>query len=171
MTVLQDNRKFQAMTVAEADAIFQRIALLEATIKRESSAADKKKAEIAIALQEKIAPALEERDELVETLTFYIQANPDRFIKPRKHKVGEMGAYGIETDPAKTVINDKLAVVEYAREHGLDLYEEDFKVNKKAVETAISVGHKIPGAKIIPAGDVAKYKVAQSYIESLLLNK
>ena len=89
MTVLQDNRKFQAMTVAEADAIFQRIALLEATIKRESSAADKKKAEIAIALQEKIAPALEERDELVETLTFYIQANPDRFIKPRKHKVGE----------------------------------------------------------------------------------
>lgn len=168
MTVLQDNRKFQAMTVAEADAIFQRIALLEAMIKRESSAADKKKAEIAIALQEKIAPALEERDELVETLTFYIQANPDRFIKPRKHKVGEMGSYGIETDPAKTVINDKLAVVEYAREHGLDLYEEDFKVNKKAVETAISVGHKIPGAKIIPAGDVAKYKVAQSYIESLL---
>ena len=171
MTVLQDNRKFQAMTVAEADAIFQRIALLEATIKRESSAADKKKAEIAIALQEKIAPALEERDELVETLTCYIQANPDRFIKPRKHKVGEMGSYGIETDPAKTVINDKLAVVEYAREHGLDLYEEDFKVNKKAVETAISVGHKIPGAKIVPAGDVAKYKVAQSYIESLLLNK
>ena len=168
MTVLQDNRKFQAMTVAEADAIFQRIALLEATIKRESSAADKKKAEIAIALQEKIAPALEERDELVETLTCYIQANPDRFIKPRKHKVGEMGSYGIETDPAKTVINDKLAVVEYAREHGLDLYEEDFKVNKKAVETAISVGHKIPGAKIVPAGDVAKYKVAQSYIESLL---
>ena len=54
MTVLQDNRKFQAMTVAEADAIFQRIALLEATIKRESFAADKKKAEIAIALQEKI---------------------------------------------------------------------------------------------------------------------
>ena len=168
MTVLQDNRKFQAMTVAEADAIFQRIALLEATIKRESFAADKKKAEIAIALQEKIAPALEERDELVEALTCYIQANPDRFIKPRKHKVGEMGSYGIETDPAKTVINDKLAVVEYAREHGLDLYEEDFKVNKKAVETAISVGHKIPGAKIIPAGDVAKYKVAQSYIESLL---
>lgn len=168
MTVLQDNRKFQAMTVAEADAIFQRIALLEATIKRESSAADKKKAEIAIALQEKIAPALEERDELVETLTCYIQANPDRFIKPRKHKVGEMGSYGIETDPAKTVINDKLAVVEYAREHGLDLYEEDFKINKKAVETAISVGHKIPGAKIVPAGDVAKYKVAQSYIESLL---
>lgn len=168
MTVLQDNRKFQAMTVAEADAIFQRIALLEATIKRESSAADKKKAEIAIALQEKIAPALEERDELVETLTFYIQANPDRFIKPRKHKVGEMGTYGIETDPAKTVINDKLAVVEYAREHGLDLYEEDFKINKKAVETAISVGHKIPGAKIVPAGDVAKYKVAQSYIETLL---
>lgn len=168
MTVLQDNRKFQAMTVAEADAIFQRIALLEATIKRESSAADKKKAEIAIALQEKIAPALEERDELVETLTCYIQANPDRFIKPRKHKVGEMGSYGIETDPAKTVINDKLAVVDYAREHGLDLYEEDFKINKKAVETAISVGHKIPGAKIVPAGDVAKYKVAQSYIESLL---
>lgn len=168
MTVLQDNRKFQAMTVAEADAIFQRIALLEATIKRESSAADKKKAEIAIALQEKIAPALEERDELVETLTCYIQANPDRFIKPRKHKVGEMGSYGIETDPAKTVINDKLAVVDYAREHGLDLYEEDFKINKKAVETAISVGHKIPGAKIVPAGDVAKYKVAQSYIETLL---
>lgn len=171
MTVLQDNRKFQAMTVAEADAIFQRIALLEATIKRESFAADKKKAEIVIALQEKIAPALEERDELVETLTCYIQANPDRFIKPRKHKVGEMGSYGIETDPAKTVINDKLAVVDYAREHGLDLYEEDFKINKKAVETAISVGHKIPGAKIVPAGDVAKYKVAQSYIESLLLNK
>ena len=168
MTVLQDNRKFQAMTVAEADAIFQRIALLEATIKRESFAADKKKAEIAIALQEKIAPALEERDELVETLTCYIQANPDRFIKPRKHKVGEMGSYGIETDPAKTVINDKLAVVDYAREHGLALYEEDFKINKKAVETAISVGHKIPGAKIVPAGDVAKYKVAQSYIESLL---
>ena len=151
MTVLQDNRKFQAMTVAEADAIFQRIALLEATIKRESSAADKKKAEIAIALQEKIAPALEERDELVETLTFYIQANPDRFIKPRKHKVGEMGAYGIETDPAKTVINDKLAVVEYAREHGLDLYEEDFKINKKAVETAISVG-ECTGGRLLQDG-------------------
>ena len=168
MTVLKDNRKHQAMTVAEADDLFLRIARLKAVIDKESAAHKKKLADLEMAHKEKISAALEEKETLEAQLEGYIMANQELFEKPRKHPVGQIGTYGITTDPAYVDITDEDAVIEYARENGYDeLIQLKVKLDKDAVRRRIEAGETIPGADLIPAGDVVKITFKKGYAEAL----
>ena len=168
MAILKDNRKYQAMSVSEADGLFLRIARLKAVIEKETANHKKKLAELEEAHKEKLAGPLAEKDELEAELTAYILANPDRFERPRKHPVGQIGAYGITTDPAYVTITDREAVIEYALTNGYDdLCRVERIPDKDAALARIQAGEKIPGAVMTPAGDVAKISWKKGWAEQL----
>lgn len=168
MPVLKDNRKYQAMTVAQADDLFLQIARLKAYIDKETAAHKKKLTDLEIAHKEKISAELAEKEKLEKELTAYIMANPDRFIKPRKHPVGQIGTYGITTDPAYVNFFDRQAVIEFAQENGYtDLVRVERIPDKEAALRRMAAGEEIPGAEMVPAGDVAKLAFKKGYAEAL----
>ena len=168
MAVLKDNRKYQAMTVQEADDLFLRIARLKAAIDKETAAHKKKLADLEMAHKDKIASDLAAKEALEKELSAYILANPDRFVKPRKHPVGQIGSYGITTDPAYVDISDEDAVIKYASENRYDdLIRLKVKLDLDAVRCRIEGGETIPGADIVPAGDVAKLIFKKGYADQL----
>ena len=168
MAVLKDNRKYQAMTVSDADDLFLRIARLKASIDKMTAEHKKKLADLEIAHKEKIAATIEAKESLEKELSAYILANPDRFQKPRKHPVGQIGTYGITTDPAYVVITDKDAVIEFAGENDFeDLVRMEVTPDKEGILRRIQAGEVIPGADMVPAGDVAKLSFKKGYAEAL----
>ena len=165
---LQDNRKYQSMTAAEADDLYLRIARLKASIDKETAAHKAQLAELELAHKNRIAAALEEKTALEKELTAYILANPGRFVKPRKRSVGAIGAYGLATDPAYVRIVDADAAVAYALENGYeDLLRVTREVEKEAVLRHAAAGETIPGIVVVGAGDVAKLTFRKGYAEAL----
>ena len=167
-TTLQDNRRYQAMTVQQADDLYLRIARLKASIDKESAAHKKRLADLELVHKAKIAPALAEKEALEKELCAYILANPGRFVRPRKHQVGQTGTYGITTDPAYVRITDKEAFIQYALEQGYDdLTRVERTPDKDAALRRIMGGESIPGAEVVPPGDVAKITFRKGYAEAL----
>ena len=165
---LQDNRKYQAMTVAEADELFLQIARVKAKIDKETAAHKAKLAELELAHKNKLAGEIAEKEMLESELAAYILANPDRFIKPRKHAVGQIGTYGITTDPAYVEISCADTVLSFALENGYDdLQRVTRTVDKDAAARRLADGEDIPGCRLIPAGDVAKLTFKKGYAEAL----
>lgn len=165
---LQDNRKYQAMTVAEADDLFLHIARIRAKIDKETASHKTKLAELELAHKTKLAAALAEKEALEAELSAYILANPDRFIKPRKHTVGQIGTYGITTDPAYVEIACADTVLSFALDNGYDdMMRVTRAVDRTAAARRIAAGEHIPGARLIPAGDVAKLTFKKGYAEAL----
>ena len=74
MTTLKDNRKYQAMTVADADELFLKIARIKAILDRKSAAHKKRLADLEIAHKEDVASELSEYELLTGELADYIQA-------------------------------------------------------------------------------------------------
>ena len=168
MSTLQVNRRYQAMSVADADAIYLRIARLKAGIDRETAAHKKRLADLEIAHKDKIAADLAAMEALEKELCAYILANPGRFTKPRKHPVGQIGSYGITTAPAYVRITDKEAFVDFALEQGYDdLTRVERTPDKDAALRRIMGGEEIPGAEVVPPGDVAKIAFKKGYAENL----
>lgn len=168
MATLKDNRKFQAMTVQEADTLFLQIAKLKAVIDKKTAAHKKRLADLEEALHDDLDNLITEKDQLEEMLTSYILANPERFSKPRKHLVGQIGSYGITTDPAYVEITDADTFIQYAMEQGYDdLCNVTRKPDKDAAKERILDGEMLPGAKLVPAGDVAKLTFKKGYAEQL----
>ena len=153
---LDDSRKYQAMTVEDADALFQHLALLETRIAAKTAAADKKIAEIKKRLKEETDSDSEALASVKAELTRYIGAHPERFAKPRMRKTA-FGQYGLRTS-TKLEITDADAVIDYSDDAGLDLYETSRTVIAKAVSAAMADGHIIPGVQQL-SGSVASYKV------------
>ena len=168
MPIARDLRKVQEMTVAEADGIFTRLAQLTAAIKREGAAAEKRKAEVDLKAAETVAPLQREYEILYAELTDYIMAHPERFTRPRKHKVGQIGTYGIEVAPDKVGDVDPAVIAEFADAQGLQLYKTTVLIDKSAVAQAFRDGITVPGCRYTPPGDVPKIKVAPGYIEQQL---
>lgn len=168
MANLKDNRKYQAMSFEEADSLFLQIAHLRSRIEREASSHKKKLAELELAHKEKVDPLARELDQLQEELSSFILANPEKFLKPRKHLVGQIGSYGIVTDPAYCRIDNKEAFLQFAMENGYeDLYRTDRIPDKAAIMERALAGEKLEGVTVIGAGDVAKISFKKGYAEAL----
>ena len=165
---LQDNRKYQAMTVQEADELFLQIARIKAKIEKETASHKAKLAELELAHKNKLSASLAEKDALEAELSAYILANPDRFEKPRKHVVGQIGTYGITTDPAFVEITCADTVLTFALDNGYDdIQRVTRSVDRNAVARRIADGEEIPGCRLIPAGDVIKMTFKKGYAEAL----
>lgn len=168
MTTLKDNRKYQAMTVADADELFLKIARIKAILDRKSAAHKKRLADLEIAHKEDVASELSEYELLTGELAEYILAHKGRFILPRKHKVGSIGSYGITTDPAYVTIDDEEKIFAYALENGYDdMINTTRKPNKDAILRRAIAGDIIPGAAIVPPGDVVKLSFNKGYAEQI----
>ena len=161
-TRLSDNRALRSMTVQQADALFQEIALLTVKIKKIEAGYEKRIAELkAAAGRETEAPEAELREK-VATLTHYIQANPERFVKPRQHQT-DYGKYGVRT-VSNIEITDEEAVKAAVKAQSIPALVVIEKLDKKALEKAIGDGLSIPGCEM-RRGEVASYTVAKALME------
>ena len=159
---LSDNRKYRAMTVEQADQLFQKIALLTIRLNRISTSYEVKIAELKTAAGRETEPLAAELKKKEEELTGYILANPERFIKPRQH-VTEYGKYGVR-QVAGLEITDEEAVKASVRLQHLPALLVIEKLDKKALEKAISEGVVINGCEI-RRGEIASYTVAKALLE------
>ena len=159
---LSDNRAMRAMTVQEADALFQEIALLTVKIEKTKAQYEKRIAELkAAAGRETEVPEAELREKVAK-LTAYINANPERFIKPRQHQT-DYGKYGVRT-VSNLEITDEEAVKMAVKAQGIPALVVTEKLDKKALEKAIGDGAAIPGCEM-RRGEVASYTVAKALME------
>lgn len=159
---LSDNRALRAMTVQQADALFQEIALLTVKIEKTKASYEKRIAELkAAAGRETEAPEAELREK-VATLNHYILANPERFLKPRQHQT-DYGRYGVRT-VSNLEITDEEAVKAAVKENAIPALLVIEKLDKKALEKAIGDGLSIPGCEM-RRGEVASYTVAKALME------
>ena len=163
-----DNRRYKAMSADEADALFLAIAKRKAALERKGAAY---KARLAKLEEEFLADTRADRDaynNLSAELMAYIIANPERFVKPRKRRVGGIGSYGITTDPAIVNIIDKDTVIQFALDNG---YDDIVRVSREPVKDAIlrrnMDGEAVPGVRITPPGDVAKLTFKANFAELL----
>ena len=168
MSILKDNRKYQAMTVAEVDDLFLRIARLSAMIEREEAGHRKKLAELELAHKTKMDSLLAEKKELTTELESAIMANQDRFEEPKTHQVGNIGAYGIKQGQAKVEVTDLDALVQFALERGYDdLIRTRHTADLRAIKKRMLAGEEIPGVVMIPAGNVVSLDFKKGYAERL----
>ena len=168
---LHDTRRLKTMSVAEADAIFLEIARAKAIIEKEKAVLEKRLAEATAAFKEKTIALYEKKELLEKELTAYIIANPERFVKPKKHPVGAIGTYGITTDKAYIQITDKEEVISFALGNGYDdIIRVERTPDKESIMQRILAGEIIPGARLIPAGEVAKMAFKKGYAEQLEKN-
>lgn len=168
MGILKDNRKYQAMTVAEVDNIFLRIARTKAMIDHVEAAHQKRLAELELAHKNKLDALLYEERELTTELERAVMANQERYETSRTHQVGRIGAYGIKTAPAKVEIRDLEALVQFALKNGYtDIIITKHTPVKRAILKRMTAGEEIPGAKLIPAGDVVDLSFRKGYAEHL----
>lgn len=159
---LSDNRAMRAMTVEQADAMFREIALLTVRINKIKSGYEKRIAELKAAAEQTLGPDEAELERLSQELKNYIQANPERFIKPRQHQT-DYGKYGVRT-VSNLEITDEEAVKLAVKAQGIPALTVIEKLDKKALEKAISDGQSIEGCEL-RRGEVASYTVAKALLE------
>ncbi|MCF6174845.1 MAG: host-nuclease inhibitor Gam family protein [Victivallaceae bacterium] len=165
VTRTSDNREYESTTVSEADKKFNRLAKLEIDIKAKKAAAEKRIATIKAKLESETDAAVSEYKELAEWLDAYILANKGRFAKPRMRPTA-FGKYGLRK-ATKLSITDEQLVIKQSDALGMALYEKKYKILKKAVESAISEGKNIAGAKII-SGDIAGFTVDKKLLDAAI---
>ena len=159
---LSDNRAMRAMTVQEADALFQDIALLTVKIEKTKAQYEKRIAELkAAAGRDTEGPEAELREKVAK-LTAYINANPERFIKPRQHQT-DYGKYGVRT-VSNLEITDEEAVKMAVKAHGIPALIVIERLDKKALEKAIGDGADLDGCEL-RRGEIASYTVAKALLE------
>ena len=159
---LSDNRKYRAMTVEQADLLFRKIALLTVELNRIKAGYETKIAALKAAADHDSEQPETELKKLESELTAYILANPERFIKPRQH-VTEYGKYGLRK-AAKLEITDEEAVKASVRLQNIPALLVIEKLDKKALEKAISEGFTLDGCEM-QQGEIASYTVTKALLE------
>lgn len=159
---MNDNRTALAMTADEADQIFQQIAEITVAATAEAAKAEKqitaiktKAADVRADFQKLLAP-------LEAQLQDYINAHPERFVKPRMRKT-EFGQYGLRSVTNLEVIDEAAALMS-CKAQGIQAIVVTEKLNKKAVEKAISDGLTVTGCEM-RSGEIVKYDVKKELID------
>ena len=161
--VLNDNRKFKAMTSDEADALFAEIAELELQAAAIGADGDAAMQTLKTKYEQWLAEAKFQLPEKVTKLSAYILANSERFAKPRARKTPE-GQYGLRS-VSNLEINDESKVYAYVKGAGMnECFEIKVVLKKDAVLKALNQGEPIPGAQVV-TGERAFYKVSQELVQ------
>ena len=159
---LSDNRAMRAMTVQQADAVFRDIALLTVKIEKIKAGYEKRIAELKAAGERETEGLDAELREKVSVLTAYINANPERFVKPRQHQT-DYGKYGFRSATKLEVIDEE-AIKLSVKAQGIPALVVIEKLDKKALEKAISGGQTVDGCEL-RRGEIASYTVAKALLE------
>lgn len=149
MTTIFDNKPFKAMTIEEADRLFDEYVRLETERVRKVAPLELRRAQLdeqAGAINAEYTPRLAE---LTEKLTRFAQCNPGYFDSPRYRK-RPGGKYGFQS---KTTLqlDDEGKIQEFSTEQGLSLFgvSTEIKFDVKKIQQLIAGGMEIPGARLI----------------------
>ena len=162
-TRLNDTRPALALTADQADELFARIA--RETIAATADAARMER-RMAALKEEADAMAAAHREALrpmEEMLCAYIMARPERFAKPRMRRT-QWGAYGLRT-ATRLDVSDEEAAKAYCKANGVPAVVVTERLDRKALEKAISDGLPVPGCEI-QTGELAKYDVARPLLDA-----
>jgi len=159
---LSDNRNYKAMTVEQADLLFQEIALLTIRLNRIRADYETRIAELKAAADRETEQPENELKRCETELSRNILANPERFIKPRQH-ITEYGKYGLR-QAAGLVITDEEAVKASVRLQHIPALIIIEKLDKKVLEKAISEGIALNGCEM-RQGEIASYTVSKTLLE------
>lgn len=163
-TRILDTRPLLAMSQDDADTLFQRLAETVIAATAAAAAFEKKLA----AVKSAAAAAQEEYDAIINPLETklrdYIQANPDRFAKPRMRKT-EWGSYGLR-QVTNVEISDPVAAMISVKAQGIPAVITTERLDKKAVERAIADGMTVSGAEV-RTGEVAKYDIRRDLLDQV----
>ncbi len=150
------------MTADEADAVFQRIA--EVTIEATAVAAQYEDQMSTIKTQ--AAAAREDFLKILRPLEAeledYINARPERFQKPRMRRT-EFGQYGLRSVTSLDIA-DEAAALASVKAQGIPALVVTERLDKKAIEKAISDGLTISGAEM-RSGEIVKYVVKKELLD------
>lgn len=168
MAIAQDMRKFLAMTKADALVIFYRLARIETKIRKNKLAEKERILKIKEEAEARRAELQKEYDSTHRTLTEYLKAHKERFIKPRKEKIDGVGSFGWEKDEGKveTIEGEEEKIKTYSDQNGLTLYSIRIIPDKVAILKALESGHKVPGVDYTPKGDNPKISFSKSIDET-----
>lgn len=149
MATIFDNKQFKAMTLEDADRLFDEYVRLETERVRKVAPLEFRRAQLdeqAGAINAEYAPRLAK---LTETLTRFAQCNPDYFDSPRYRK-RPGGKYGFQS---KTTVqlDDEGKVQEFSGKQQLGLFavETQIKFDAKKIQQLLASGTEIPGARLI----------------------
>lgn len=168
MAIAQDMRKYFAMTKDEAIAIFYRLARIENKIRKNKLTEKERILKIKEEAEARRAELQKDYDSEHRTLTEYLKAHKERFIKPRKEKVDGVGSFGWEKDEGKVepVEGEEEKIKAYSDKNGLTLYSLKIVPDKTAIMKAIEAGHKVPGVDYTPKGENPKISFSKSIDET-----
>lgn len=165
-TVLNDNRRAAAMTVAEADELFGRIAAGEIEAHRVAAQFEKRLAAIKADAEATLGPIKERIKVRAALLAEYIKDHPDRFIKPRNRKTS-FGTYGVRA-VSNVEITDADELLADLKSKGLAAcYEVSERIVKAAVNRELEAGVELAGAEL-RTGIRAEYKVEKKLLEAAM---
>lgn len=165
--ILHDTRNASAMSVAEADKLFARIATDEIELARVALQFEKRIAAIKADADAVLGPIKARIGDNAKVLAAYITAHKDdRFVKPRNRKTS-FGTYGIRA-VSNLEITDMEALMADLKSKGLkECYEVYEKVIKGQVSKRLDDGVQLEGAEV-RTGIRAEYKVDKALIEDAL---
>ena len=165
-TNINDNRKYKAMTDADADRLFTDYA--KSVLQQISIAAkaDHEVAKIRQATNETLKPMQEDADAIKHELERYITANPERFADPRYRKT-TLGKFGVQSVRGKLSIDEE-AVLAWARRHKrTDLFTVIYKLALDNLRTALANGEEIPGCVQQPGGERINFTVSKNAMDEV----
>ncbi len=151
------------LSVEQADELFRRLAVATIKINQINADHEKRIAELKNAAQKETGPLEREVKTLESELDSYIQAHPERFIKPRQH-VTDYGKYGLRS-AASLKILDEEQVRSAVRAAGIPALIVIERLDKKILEKALADGAEIPGCEF-RREEIAGYTVFKSLIEN-----
>lgn len=160
------------MTLLDADALFDQVALAEI---EEAKIAAKYDAKIA-ALKEDAANLAAEHKErkarLWEKVASFMMAHPHLFDKPRS-RTTSFGSYGMKTGKPRVEIKDAAAVIGFSMEGREDMHLTYMtpSIDKDYVRKAIEGGVAVPGAALIPAREELFGKVKKELLDAARQNE
>jgi len=161
---VSDNKAvIAAMTLGDADATFDKMAVAEIAVTKIAARFELAIAKLKAKAAELIAPHQKICDEEWDKLSKFIISHAHLFQDPRSRKTS-YGSYGLRAGKASVEISDEDKVIEFADRHQLDLYATSYVIDKNAVKGELAKG-KVPGASLKPAADEVFGKVEKRLID------
>lgn len=162
-TTIHDNRKYLAMSEAEADQLLDEIARQTIDNAVTEAEAERRIADIKANAATVRGFRRKQIEDAAAELERYIQAHPERFVRPRARKTS-LGSYGLRT-VSNVAIADDEAVIAYAKKHNrTELIKITYTVVKDQVKQAAAAGEEIPGV-LVQSGERSFYTVTKSLID------
>lgn len=149
MTTVFDNKPFMAMTIEDADRLFDEYVRLETERIRKIAPLELRRAQLDEQAGEINAEYASRLTELAGKLAMFGRCNMKHFEAPRYRK-RPGGKYGFQSKTTVQFDNEE-KIQEFSKEQGLSLFgvSTEIKFDVKRIQQLLSGGMDVPGARLI----------------------